>query len=79
MIFSGLTTLFFSFIRVLLGMFPTALAVPTVTFFDVLGTGINFFGPGLFTLIISNVVFWSTAHLVWSIIEWIYIKIPGVN
>ena len=79
MIFSGLTNIFFSFIKVILSFLPSSMGGPTVHFFSILGSAIDFFGAGTFTLVISNIVFWSTAHLVWAIIEWIYIKIPGVN
>lgn len=48
-------------------------------FLNILGIGINLFGRTTFSVIITNIVLWGGIHLAWAIIEWIYIKIPGVN
>jgi hypothetical protein len=44
-----------------------------------LSYGLYFFDSTLFALIIGNIVFWLTVQFTWAIIEWIYIKLPGVN
>lgn len=38
-----------------------------------------FFPFDVWSVVLSNIVFWVLVHFVWSIIEWIYIKIPGVS
>ena len=38
-----------------------------------------FFPFEVWSVVLSNIVFWVLVHFVWSIIEWIYIKIPGVS
>lgn len=38
-----------------------------------------FFPVDVFVFIIGNVSLWMGAHIVWSIIEWIYKKLPGVD
>lgn len=44
-----------------------------------LSNGLYFFGSSFFCFLIGNFVFWLSAQFIWSIIEWIYIKIPGVS
>ena len=41
--------------------------------------GLMFFPADLWVLVITNIVTWTTIFFAWSIIEWIYKKIPGVN
>ncbi|MDR1617371.1 MAG: hypothetical protein LBR98_10325 [Syntrophomonadaceae bacterium] len=38
-----------------------------------------FFPASLFTALVGNVLFWLEVQLGWSVIEWIYKKIPGVS
>ena len=38
-----------------------------------------FFPFDVWSILISNIMLWITIHFVWAVIEWIYIKIPGVN
>ena len=38
-----------------------------------------FFPFDVWSVVLSNVVFWVLVHFVWSVVEWIYIKIPGVS
>ena len=38
-----------------------------------------FFPFEVWSVVLSNVVFWVLVHFIWSVIEWIYIKIPGVS
>ena len=49
------------------------------TVLDVVGYGCAFIGSDFFLGLLGNIVFWLVAQLSWSIIEWCYIKIPGVN
>lgn len=38
-----------------------------------------FFPADVWSVVIGNVLFWTSLHFVWAIIEWVYKKIPGVN
>ena len=38
-----------------------------------------FFPFEIWSILISNIMFWVGIHFVWAVIEWIYIKIPGVS
>jgi hypothetical protein len=48
-------------------------------FVDVVAFAFVFFPPSLFTALVGNVLFWLELQLGWSVIEWIYKKIPGVS
>lgn len=41
--------------------------------------GLYFFGSSAFCLVIASVVSWALVHFGWSIIVWLYKKVPGVN
>ena len=38
-----------------------------------------FFPFDVWSILISNIMLWVGIHFVWSVIEWLYIKIPGVS
>lgn len=40
---------------------------------------LSFFPDKFFITLFGSVVFYSTIHFTWSVIEWIYKKIPGVD
>ncbi len=40
---------------------------------------LSFFPFEIWSVLISNILLWVGIHFVWSVVEWIYIKIPGVN
>lgn len=48
-------------------------------FFYYLSYAFVFFPYDIFVFVIANILFWLNIQLIWSIIVWIYIKIPGVN
>lgn len=50
-----------------------------MSFVSVVKTGLSFFPPGVFMIIIGNIAFWLIAHMTWAIIEWLYKKVPGVS
>lgn len=82
MIIAGLLIPVFAlidFIITLIPSFNTVSGTPFAGFYDFIGIGLYFFGTAPFILVISSVLFWSGVELAWSIIEWIYVKIPGVN
>ena len=81
MIFTTLLACFTSLINLIINILPNTptTEVALQGFLGLINTGVNLFGLTTFTIIISNIVFWSIFHITWAIIEWIYIKIPGVN
>lgn len=44
-----------------------------------ISNGLYFFGASFFCMLIGNFVFWLSAQFLWAIVEWVYIKIPGVS
>ena len=61
--------------------FSPAVALPDwgAHFLSLLLKGLSFFPFDVWSIVISNVMFWVGVHFVWAVIEWIYIKIPGVD
>lgn len=76
----------FSFALTVFGSFLDTL---NFTFADLPSWGVNvlnlvlkglaFFPFEIWSVVVSNIFFWIGVHFVWAIIEWIYVKIPGVN
>lgn len=82
MIFVALLTIVFSFVNFLITLFPsyhTFSGTPVTGFYDLVGLGLYFFGTAPFALVISSVVMWSAGELTWSLVEWVYRKIPGID
>lgn len=78
MIFSPL----FILARFIISLIPSVNYVNgglTGTFYEFLHIGLYFFGAAPFVMVISSVVLWTTAELSWSVFEWLYKKIPGVE
>jgi len=48
-------------------------------FVELLAIGFLIFPRSLFIAFVVNFMFWKNAQLIWSIVEWVYKKIPGVN
>lgn len=65
----------------LIGLFPVLSSVPVgfEAILNIIGYGCAFIGTDFFLAVIGNIVFWLTAQMSWSIIEWVYKKIPGVS
>lgn len=55
---------------------PAILGISNSGITDIIGFGMWVVTPAVFLLISANILFWSIAHLNWSIIQWIYDKIP---
>lgn len=82
MIAELLLSVFFAFTSFLIGLlsgFDFTQGSITDTFFTFLQYGLYFFGSTPFALIFSSVVTWAGIDFAWAIIEWVYIKIPGVD
>lgn len=85
MIVTALITLFLTPFKLLLefiiSLLPTTTAtagsmINVVTF---LKKGLWFFDYNFFCSMLSVIIIFVTLKFVWAVVEWIYIKIPGVN
>lgn len=47
--------------------------------FTLLSYILMFFPSEVFSVIFFNVITWLGIHFAWSVIEWLYKKIPGIN
>lgn len=71
----------FGLLTLILEMIP-AFTTPVVGFntvLDIAGYGTRILGSKFCFVVISNIVMWLTIQMGWSIIEWVYKKIPGVK
>lgn len=73
-----LVALFFSRI---VGVFPEMHTIPDwfSAFISVLQIGLYFFPADVLVIIIANVMFCNISLVGWSVIEWVYKKIPGIS
>ena len=68
-------------IKFLIDLLPVMATVPKsfVALLNIVGYGCAFIGTDFFLSILGNITFWLTTQLAWSIIEWVYKKVPGVK
>jgi len=71
----------FLIIKGTISFIPDAFQIPNwaLSAFSLISKGLYFFPIDVWRTIIANVSFWLGAQLVWSIIEWVYKKVPGVD
>lgn len=72
----------FNLISLVISLIPSAEYTNggfTNGFYSFINIGLYFFGSAPFLLVITNVLLWTGIELAWSIIEWIYKKIPGIS
>ena len=81
MIIELLLSPIFLLISACIGLLPTLVALPNwlIYFIEYVRKGLSFFPSTVFIIIMSNVVFWLSLHMIWAIIEWLYKKVPGVD
>ena len=48
-------------------------------FSKLVSIALSFFPSDVYYVVIGNISFWIVAHLSWSVTEWGYKKLPGVN
>lgn len=48
-------------------------------FLKMMSTALEYFPGDVLVTILCNVWLWISAFLIWTIIEWVYKKIPGVD
>lgn len=72
---------FITLVKFVITLLPT-IETPSValnTVIDLAGYGVTILGSSFTVLVLGNIVMWLTIQFTWSIIEWIYKKIPGVE
>lgn len=82
MIIEAIITPIFDLIRWLISRLPESISNDLsgiVSIHSIMAKGFTFFPPWLWVVMITSVVFWKSANLIWVVIEWIYKKIPGVS
>ena len=83
MILETIFGLFLNLIRVFVDFINLSPAVSLpdwgVNFTSLFLKCLSFFPFDIWSILISNILFWIGVHFVWAVIEWIYVKIPGVS
>lgn len=71
----------FSLMNFLLSFLPVLSDLPLWgnSAMRLLSYGLMFFPSDVWVVVITNITFWIGIQISWSIIEWVYRKIPGVN
>lgn len=71
----------FALIKLIVGMLPEFTHLPdwVSSAASLIRTGLCFFPPGVWSIVIANISFWTFVHIAWAGIEWVYKKIPGVD
>lgn len=71
----------FSLIEVIINLLPNNIVIPNFISdtLELLKIPLSLFPLDLWIVIIANVGLWYSAQLIWSVIEWVYKKVPGVN
>lgn len=81
MILSSIFGGFLGILKLLLDGFDFAFPLPSwsVNSINMILKALSFFPFEVWSVLISNILFWILIHIGWAIIEWIYKKIPGVS
>lgn len=71
----------YSILQLFISFLPVIGDLPTWVdnAFNLLSYILMFFPVDVFVAIIGNVGLWMGANFIWSIIEWIYKKLPGID
>lgn len=69
------------FSKGIIGMIPVLTYIPTsiVNTTELLIKAMQFFPSDVWIMVIGNIVFWITVHLIWAIIQFILKLIPFIN
>lgn len=82
MIIQGVITAVLALGVFVIGLVPKLASLPFVGAENlrvILGYALWFFPIEMWIIAISNICFWIVAMITWSVIEWAYKKIPGVD
>ncbi len=69
------------FSKGIIGIIPVLTYIPTsiVNTTELLIKAMQFFPSDVWIMVIGNIVFWITVHLIWAIIQFILKLIPFIN
>lgn len=73
---------FWSFLSFLLGLLPDiSYGLPNwfSSFASLMKIGLSVFPIDVWVVVTANLMFWTGIHLAWSVIEWLYKKVPGIS
>ncbi len=80
MITDSVLTMFYDVIDVFMNLFPSQWLPDLIpvdwSFMTVLYL---FISPAVFFIVMNTFIAYASALLIWSIVEWVYKKIPGVS
>lgn len=81
MILESIFNLIFGLIEMIVSLFPDLPDLPNfmAETISLLSVPLGLFPLDLWVVIISNLFFWFGASFLWSIVEWVYKKLPGVS
>lgn len=81
MILSAILLAVFAVIKVFIALLPSFGSAPSwlTDFSRLIGYAVNFIPNDVWVAFITSVALWKFGLIAWSIIEWIYKKIPGVS
>ena len=82
MILGSFFNLIFGFVKFIVSWLPNLSKVNASgesAALDLIRIGLQFFPIDLWVLLLTNIITWTTIFFAWSIIEWIYKKIPGIS
>lgn len=82
MITEGVLSLIFKVISGVINVLPDSVFDMPKWFMDfskLVSVSLSFFPSDVYYVVIGNISIWIIIHLSWSITEWGYKKLPGVN
>lgn len=81
MIIELLLTPIFFIVNGLISLLPKMGELPSWVndFLNVVSTGLTIFPIDVWIFAIGSIVFWRFGLIAWSVVEWLYKKIPGVS
>lgn len=81
MLFYAIIKTFSYLVTFLIGLLPSAPSTELIFsgFLTILNIGIQLFGVTTFSVVVSNIAYWSIFQMGWAGITWLINKIPGVN
>lgn len=71
----------FAIINFVISLLPANYSLPNFyqDSVSILSKGLAFFPSDVWIIVITNIFFWLYVQFSWSLVEWVYKKIPGVD
>ena len=81
MIIEAIFNLLFGLIVIIIDMFPKINTLPNwiQDFINIIKVPLSIFPLDVWVTVIGSVIMWYGLQFGWSLVEWIYKKIPGVD